>query len=80
MKKTFIAITITHYNSDRLLPSVHYYKKEGYDPAINKWDLTVDEANKLMWELIKLGGKNNYRSNMYDNAISIREVVFWDYM
>jgi hypothetical protein len=29
-----------------------------------------------MWELVKLGGKNSYRSNIYRNSISTREVCF----
>jgi hypothetical protein len=30
-----------------------------------------------MWELVKLDGKNTYRTNMFDNAISERRVTFW---
>ena len=40
------------------------------------WDkLTVDEANRLMWELVKLGAENSYTTNIFDNAISVRRVT-----
>lgn len=78
MNKTFLSISITHYNMKPLKPSVHYYRNDGANPIISTYDkLTVDEANKLMWELVKLGGKNSYTSNMYDSSICERQVTFW---
>lgn len=76
--KTYLSISITHYNSKVLKPEVHYYRSDCVHPAISTWDeLTVAEANKLMWELVKLGAKNSYTANMFDNAISERCVTFW---
>jgi hypothetical protein len=78
MNKTYLSITITYYNTKALKPEVHYYRDDGVHPLVSTWDkLTVDEANKLMWELVKLGAKNSYHSNMYNNAISERHVAFW---
>lgn len=78
MKKTYLSINITYYNTERLAPEVHYYRDDGVHPVISTWDkLTVDEANRLMWELVKLGGKNSYTANMFNNAISERLVVFY---
>lgn len=78
MEKTYISITITHYNTRYLKPEIHYYRNDGVHPAISTFDkLTVLEANKLMWELVKIGGTNRYKANMYNNAISTREVTFW---
>ena len=78
MKKTYLSITITYYSTKRIKPEVHYYRNDGIHPATSTWDkLTVDEANKLMWELVKLGGNNSYKANMFNNAISERQVTFW---
>lgn len=78
MKKTYLEITITYYSNKRIKPEVHYYRNDGVHPATSTWDkLTVDEANQLMWELVKLGAENSYISNMFNNAISERRVVFW---
>lgn len=81
MEKTYLSISITYYNTKRIKPEVHYYRNDGVHPVTSTWDkLTVDEANQLMWELVKLGAKNSYRSNMYNNAISERRVTFWGFL
>ena len=78
MEKTYIHISITHYANHRIQPDVHYFRSTGNKPYTSSWNkLTVDEANLLMWELIKLGGENKFRSNWFNNAISTREVTFW---
>ena len=78
MEKTYLSITITHYNTKRIAPDVHYYRNDGIHPVISTWNkLTVAEANRLMWELVKLGAKNTYVANMFNNAISERRVTFW---
>lgn len=78
MDKTYISITITYYSTKRIKPEVHYYRDDGVHPRVSTWDkLTVDEANQLMWELVKLGGENTFKSNMYNNAICERKVTFW---
>lgn len=76
--KTYLSISITYYNNRYLAPEVHYYRDDGIHPAVSTWDkLTTAEANQLMWELVKLGAKNTYKSNMYNNAISERRVTFF---
>ena len=80
MKKTYLSIEITYYNSTKtsIKPCIHYYRNDGVHPTISTFDkLTVEEANQLMWELVKLGGKNSFESNWFDNAICSRKVVFW---
>ena len=73
-----MSISITYYRTRSLKPDVHYYRNDGIHPATSTWNkLTVDEANQLMWELVKLGAKNSYAANMFDNAICERRVVFW---
>lgn len=81
MEKTYLSISITYYSNKRIAPEVHYYRVDGDRPAISTWDkLTVAEANQLMWELVKLGGKNTFKANMFNNAISERRVTFWGFL
>lgn len=78
MKKTYLHINITYYGDKRISPSIHYYRNDGINPPVVTWNkLTVAEANRLMWELVKLGGKNHYISNRYNNALCEREVTFY---
>jgi hypothetical protein len=80
MEKTYLSIVITYYNSTRsdMKPEVHYFRDDGVHPAISTFNkLSVDEANLLMWELVKLGAKNTFRSNIFNNAISERRITFW---
>ena len=80
MEKTYISITITNYSNHYIAPEVHYFEDDGVHPRISRWDLDVNTANKLAWELVKKGGKNTFKSNQYNNAISERQVSFWGYM
>lgn len=81
MEKTYLSVSITYYPNKRIASEVHYYRADGEQPAISTWDeLTVAEANRLMWELVKLGAKNSYTANMFNNAISERRVIFWGYL
>lgn len=76
--KTYLSISITYYNNRALAPSIHYYRNDGVHPVVSTFNkLTVDEANRLMWELVKLGAKNSYQANRFNNAISTRQITFW---
>ena len=74
---TYICINITYYRNGST--STYFYRHELDTPeAETRFDeLSANEANKLMWELIKLGGKNEYYSNMFNNAISYRRVTYY---
>lgn len=76
--KTYLSISITYYGGKYpIAPTVHYFRAKG-DYHISTQDkLTVDEANRMMWELVRIGGKNTYESNSYDSAICTRKVTFW---
>ena len=76
--KTYLSITITNYSDHRHQPDVHYYRNDGVHPVTSTFNkMSAEEANLLMWELVKLGGTNTYKANMFDNAISERTVTFW---
>lgn len=76
--KTYLNITITYYSNKHIAPDIHYYRNDGVHPITSTDNkLTVDEANLLMWELVKLGGENSFHSNIFNNAISERKVVFY---
>ena len=76
--KTYINISITYFGSRRIAPEVHYYRNDGINTPVSTFDkLTVLEANKLMWELVKLGGTNSFSLNRYNNGICTRSVEFY---
>ena len=76
--KTYLSISITYYSNRRIAPDVHYYKDDGVHPVTSTFnELSADEANQLMWKLVKLGAENAYSANMINNAISERRVTFW---
>lgn len=78
MGKTYINITISYWSNHALKPTVYYYRsQDGQEPYFTIDKLTVDEANRLMWELVKLGGKNAYESNPFKNSLSERRVTFY---
>ncbi len=78
MENTYLHISITHYNNGIMPPVVYYYRNDGIHPTVSTSDkLTVDEANKLMWELVKFGAKNSYHANWFRDSISVREVTFY---
>ncbi len=77
MNKTYVCVSIAYYGTNRISPDVHYYRDDGVHPAVSTWNtLTVAEANRLMWRLVQLGGKNRYISNRYNNALCERRVTF----
>lgn len=76
MKHTCIVISITYFGGSYMKPMVHYYRRCGAVEESTFDELTVDEANRKMWELVKLGGKNIYESNWFNNSISTRQVIY----
>jgi len=81
MKKTYISISVTYYTTYKTSAITHYYFNDGVNPAVSNMNkLTVAEANKKMWELVKLGGKNEYFSNQFSNTVSTRRVTFWGFL
>lgn len=78
MNKTYVSISIIYYSASNLEPDVYYYRNDGVHPSTSTFnELSVDEANLLMWKLVKLGGTNTYQANRYDNTISERTATFW---
>lgn len=54
----------------------YYYEKIGNNDGKLK-EISYEEANKLYWELRKLGGKPRYEMNMFDPSISSRQVTYY---
>lgn len=76
--KTYLSISIIYYGNNNIEPDVNYYRNDGVHPVTFTFnEMSVDEANLLMWKLVKLGGTNTYRTNRYNHAISERTVTFW---
>ena len=78
MNKTYISITITYFCDG---PDVHYYQNDGIHPVVTSRNkLTANEANVLMWKLVKRGGENSYRTNMFNPHLHTRKVEFYGYL
>jgi len=65
-KNIYISVDITDYGNGFincvLLQSID-------DGELERTQLDENHANKLMWELVKAGGKRSYRSNYLDPTI-----------
>ena len=78
MKNVYISISITYFDTKAIAPQVHYYRNDYEHNPISQFNkLSVDEANRMMWELVRIGGKNSYVSNWFNNGISTRQVSFY---
>lgn len=76
MKHIYESISITHFTKSKTT-HVHYYKHVDGEEAVSTFDeLSPADANRLMWELVKKGGKNQYDLNPYRNTISTRHVTY----
>ena len=75
MKYEYFALTITDYNKKRLAP--HCLLCTHINGEFNYHELNIEEARRIMWELVKKGGTRTFYPNWYDNSISYCEVKLW---
>lgn len=74
MKYVYMSVSITLYR--RCEPDCAYYERlDGGEVTSRK--LTLDEARRLQWELVKAGADREFRPNFLDNAISQVDVHYW---
>jgi hypothetical protein len=74
--KIYESVSITYYPNRIVEPKVFHYLNDGAT-EVKDHHMSVEEANLLMWKLVKLGGKNHYESNMFNNGISMRYVCYF---
>ena len=74
MKHLYMSISITLYNHCE--PNCTYWE-EIDDEEMTSRRLTLEEARRMQWELVKAGAERTYRPNLYDNAISQVDVHYW---
>lgn len=74
MKYVYMNVSITLYPNCE--PDCYYWERLDDQPATFR-KLTLDEARRMQWELVKAGAKREFRPNFLDNAISKVEVYYW---
>lgn len=75
MKRIYMSLSISFY-SRGLAPDCRFYEMID-DKEMTVRKLTLAEAQKLQWELVKAGATRTYRSNMFNNAMSDVDVDYW---
>lgn len=74
--KVFESVSITYYPNRIIAPRVYHHYNDG-TAEIKDHNMSVDEANILMWKLVKKGARNYYESNMFNNGICMRYVAYF---
>ena len=78
MKHIYMSLAITFYATSRIQPECRFYERvDGGEMTVRK--LSINEARKLQWELVKAGATRTAYSNMFNNAISTVDVSYWMY-
>lgn len=78
MKHIYMSLAITFYSTSRIQPDCRFYERvDGGDMTVRK--LSINEARKLQWELVKAGATRTICPNMFNNAISNVDVSYWMY-
>ena len=67
-------ISITYYGNGTI--DCRYYECIGNAPVEMK-KISLDDARRMMWELVLAGGKRSYRTNYLDRSIVSSEVYIF---
>ena len=76
MNSIYMHLTITHYNNKNVPSDLTFYQAVDDEPMTCR-KLTLAEAQRLQWELVKAGAKRTIAPNMYTNSISNVEVSYF---
>lgn len=74
MNRVYMSISITLYSHCE--PDCTYWERIDDGPITHR-KLSLDEARRMQWELVKAGAERKYCSNLFDNAISNVDVDYW---
>ena len=74
MNHVYMSISITLYRYSK--PSCTYWEKIDNNPMTHR-ELTLNEARRMQWELVKAGATRTVAANLFDNAISHVDVDYW---
>lgn len=76
MKHIYMSLSITDYNSPFLGTECRFWEAvDGGEMTCRK--LPLQEARKLMWELVLAGGEKKLSINYLNPKINTREVTYW---
>ena len=78
MKHIYMSLSITVYSNHRIAPYCRFYERIDNGEMTCKV-ISIEEAKKLQWELVKAGAKRTFCPNMFNNAIANVDVDYWMY-
>lgn len=76
MNRIYMSIMISYWSNPKLTPDCIFY--EAVDGGkMTRRELTLDEARKLQWELVKAGATRTFSTNMFNPKIAQVDVNYW---
>lgn len=75
MKHVFMKLSITYYSTRNCAMCLFFQKTPG--SKLETRELTLNEARKLQWELMKAGGTRKVTTHPYINTIYDVEIEYW---
>ena len=75
MKHVYMSLSIDVYRNNRYADCTLWERID--DGEMTHRELTLEEARRMQWELLKAGATRTFRPNWFDNAISQVKVSYW---
>lgn len=73
-KEIWMNISITNYGNGNI--DCRYYESIG-DAPVEMKKISLNDARRMMWELVLAGGVRSYRTNYLDRSIVSSEVYIF---
>jgi len=70
----WINVSITDYGNGTI--DCRYCESIGDGPIEGK-DISINDARRMMWELVLAGGQRSYHTNIFDRSIVSSEVYIF---
>ena len=75
MKHVYMSLSITLYRYNHRYDCTLWERID--DGKMTSRQLTLEEAQRIQWELLKAGATRTFRPNLFDNAMSQVDVDYW---
>lgn len=76
MKSLYVNVSLTYYSNPELDVECFLYRSLPSGASEMK-QIPLNEAYKLMWKIVKAGGKRTYRPNRYKPTVSMVTAEFF---
>ena len=70
----WVNVSITDYGNGTI--DCRYCERIG-DAPIESKGININDARRMMWELVLAGGQRNYRTNLFDRSIIYSEAYIF---